>query len=359
MDAYRQPKQIYWLWQANRTGRLMVHARDYWWRPSQIGTHRDIVVDSNGETVELYVGEEFLGERHPGPDNFFSVVFKGVFVRKADLRVIARRGSETASHVTRMSGPPAALCMSASRPAFVADRAGIVLITVDVVDACGIPVIGARPPVRWDIKGPGMLVAPAGIASDIDRREAMDGSMYTIMPMVMPVRSGCQPGKITIEVSAPGLCPAWIVVESLAPAPRPDDGIYEIPAVDGGSERLFRQRRDAGDKGGLVISLRSIRFFGGMRKSLIIPCPDLSPDRCRSPQSSSRSSSRSLSDLIPVCLLQIFRSLSTKIETMIKIDDDRDEDMRLAFPFSQTSFGPGASRKMQCETSSALVSCPL
>ncbi len=245
VDAYRQPKQIYWLWQANRTQRLMAHARDYWWRPAHLGTLRDIVVDSNGDTVELFVGNERLGKQRPGPDNFFSVIFRNVPVRDADLRIVARRGSETVTHLTPMCGAPAALRLRSWPACLTADRADIALITVDVVDDNGVSVIGARPPVRWNIEGPGALLAPADMVTDIDQREAMDGTMYTIMPLVMPVRAGSQPGKITVSVSAFGLRSARIGLECRPAGPSPNDGIVEPSVENGGLERLRQQRRDA------------------------------------------------------------------------------------------------------------------
>ncbi len=246
VDAYRQPKQIYWLWQANRTDRLMVHARNYWWRPLHTGTRRDIVVDSNGETVRLYVGDELVGEKRPGPHNFFSVVFKNVPVRPAELRAEARRGSQTATHITRMPSPPRALRLNASKKTVVADRASIALVRVDVIDERGTPVIGARPPLNWEVDGPGRLVGPAEMVSDINRREEMDGTMYTVTPIVMPVRSAERPGEITVKVSSPGLQPGRLVIKSCAPAHRPEDGIREWPVAEGHTERLQRQREDAG-----------------------------------------------------------------------------------------------------------------
>ncbi|MCA1808948.1 MAG: glycoside hydrolase family 2, partial [Lentisphaerae bacterium] len=243
VDPYRQPKQIYWLWQANHSRRLMVHARDYFWRPAQLGSVRDIVVDSNGESVALYVDEELIGERRPSRDNLFSVVFEQVLVRCGVLRAVARRGADTAVHEVPMSGPATALRLRADPQVITADRAGIALITVDVVDGQGVPVIGARPTITWRVDGPGRLLAPEVFESEIDRREELNGTFYTVIPVFMPVRSRGTPGAIRITAASPGLCAAEVLVESRPPAPAPDDGIVE-PQLAESAEISAKQPQD-------------------------------------------------------------------------------------------------------------------
>lgn len=245
VDVYRQPKAVYWLWQANRTGKLMVRARDYWWRAVHLGTCRDITVDSNGEEVELFVGERSFGVRRPGADNFYSVVFEQVPVSDAPLRVVARRGEETCESRTPLAGPPVALRLVSSHRSLPADRAAVALVTVDVVDRQGRAVIGARPPLHWECAGPGALAGPPEWTSDIDRRQACTGTMYIVTPVVMPVRAGCAPGTLTVRVSSPGLEPAAVTL-AVREAPLPDaGGITELPAAAGDGRRRCRQREES------------------------------------------------------------------------------------------------------------------
>lgn len=247
VDAYRQPKLIYWLWQANRTHELMIHIHEYWWRPQQIGNRRNIVVDSNAEVVDLYVDDKHLGTRYPAADNFFSVIFKDVLVENGELHAIARRGKEEEAHHLPMAGTATELRLRSSHQSLTADRASIALITADVIDANGIAVIGARPTLHWEVNGPGSLAAPRDYESDIDKREDSEGTMYTVTPVVMPIRAQAEEGVIEVTVSAAELKPATITIETQAPANSSADGIEE-PALGGmkeGLHRLKQQQIDA------------------------------------------------------------------------------------------------------------------
>lgn len=244
VDAYRQPKELYWLWKANRCPELTVHIRAYFWRPAMLGTRRDIVVDSNAGSVELFVGERSLGVQHPQAERFYSVVFPGVEVADEPLRVVARRGEETLEECVPMTGAAFALRLSASHTALNAGRDAVALVTADVVDRDGHAVIGARPDLEWSVEGPGRLTAPARWVSDINRRHSMDGTMYIITPVVMPVRASGEPGNITVRVQSEGLETAEAVIRVEAPGLPPDDGITELDAITGDGRRPARQRAE-------------------------------------------------------------------------------------------------------------------
>lgn len=275
VDAYRQPKEIYWLWQANRTRKLMVHVRSYWWRPAHLGTRHDMVVDSNGSAVELFVGQRSYGIRKPGPDNFFSVEFAGVMVEDDVLRVVAHRGDDTVEETVPMPGPPAALRLQSSHGVMPARPDSVALLKLDVVDGRGHPVAGARPPLSWRLAGPGRLVGPEEWQSDIDRREQMEGTMYIIAPVVMPVRALGAAGRLTVRVTSPGLRAAECCIELPSQAGDPaGEGLIERPPPAGDGGRLRRQRRDA-------VRLASVRNQScpQVYADLQVPATDLSSAR--------------------------------------------------------------------------------
>jgi len=245
VDAYRQKKLIYWLWQAHYCPRLMAHVHEYWWRRPHIGQRRPIVVDSNGEVVELYVGDALIGAQRPGPDRFLSVVFEDVEVRDDVLRAVARRGAETVEHCVPMAGAPVALRLTTSHGTIASDRAGVALITVEAVDADGAAVFGARPPIHWQVDGPATLLTPADCVSEINNREQLDGAMYVTMPFVAPIRSTREPGVVIVTASCPGLRSGQVVIGSRRPAPPHDDGICELSRPDGSLARLRRQQAEA------------------------------------------------------------------------------------------------------------------
>ncbi len=249
VDAYRQPKAIYGLWQANRTERLMVRARAYWWRRPHIGTERDIVVDSNGDSVELWVGDRSYGHQQPTPENFHSVVYRAVRVEDQVLRVVARRGAEEVEERIPMAGPPTALRLRSSHTELEASLDSVALLTVDVVDAAGQTVVGARPTLQWSAAGPGQLLGPAHWESDINRREEHDGTMYIITPVTMPVRATTTPGNLRIIVAADRLQTAEVDIAVRVCVADPADGITEESLMAGDGQRLADQAAAARNGG--------------------------------------------------------------------------------------------------------------
>lgn len=55
------PKYAYYLWQANYAEKPMVFVMPHYWRRQYIGQRRPLVVDSNCEEVELFVGGKSCG----------------------------------------------------------------------------------------------------------------------------------------------------------------------------------------------------------------------------------------------------------------------------------------------------------
>ena len=55
VDDFRFPKYVYYLWQANFTQKPMVFIHPWPWQPGYIGKPEPITIDSNADSVELFV----------------------------------------------------------------------------------------------------------------------------------------------------------------------------------------------------------------------------------------------------------------------------------------------------------------
>ena len=105
VDSYRVPKYAYYLWQANYAEKPMVFVMPHYWRRQYIGQRRPLVVDSNCEEVELFVGGKSCGVLRPSAENRRSVTFGDIGVRNAPLRVVGRNGGvRVAETVVPMAG---------------------------------------------------------------------------------------------------------------------------------------------------------------------------------------------------------------------------------------------------------------
>lgn len=240
VDAYRIPKYSYYLWKANWSERPTLFVHPHLWRRRYLGQRREIVVDANTDYVELKVNGRTIGRRVPDRANFYSVSFPDVPIEEGVLLVEGTRHGEMVRDSVVMAGEPARLTLTASDAEVTADRAGIGILTADVVDARGVHVYGADPALTWSVSGPGTLVGPARYESDREKHEAMWGEMYIDAPVKNLVRSTAQPGEIIVRVSAPGLAPAEARIRSVAPRDATDAGFREPPLRDAGRRRVTR-----------------------------------------------------------------------------------------------------------------------
>lgn len=239
VDLYRTPKQLYYLWQAHFTETPMVHVHPYFWRQSYLGHRKKIVVDSNADTVELFVNGGRLGTRRPKSSNHHSVAFDSIEVVRGTLLAVATKGDVVVRDSVTMAGTPARLALRPSHDQIVADRSGLAVVRVDVADSAGVPVLGSAPPLTWSVEGPGRLVGPPVYESDADKHEAMGGMMYIAAPISNLVRSTSEPGTITVRVSAPELEGAEVTIRSVPPRTS-EEGIEAPPLSDASRHPVAR-----------------------------------------------------------------------------------------------------------------------
>ncbi|WP_300603562.1 glycoside hydrolase family 2 TIM barrel-domain containing protein [Niabella sp.] len=215
VDLYRQPKYSYYLWQANYLTRPMVWIMPHYWRSRYLGQKKDIVVDGSCETVELFVNGKSKGVQHPDKENFHSVVFKNIEIVKGEIKAIGKKGGQTVTSVIQMAAAPARLTLKASHTSVPAAKNSVIIITANIVDQNGVPVLGANNPLKWSVKGPATLVGPESYTSDIDSHEQMDGTLYTDAPVTNVIRSNGQPGEILVTLQSPNLSSATIKINAV------------------------------------------------------------------------------------------------------------------------------------------------
>jgi beta-galactosidase len=255
-DAYRFPKYVYYLWQANYTSKPMAFIQPHYWREQYLGQRKSFVVDSNCDEVMLKVNGATVGSAKPTPANNHSVIFENVEVRRGTISVEGRKGAAHVQYAVTMAGKPARLLLKSSPKQISADRSGIAVLSADVVDASGVHVYGASPEITWTVSGPATLAGPAVYRTDTEKKEAMEGTLYIDAPVANVLRSTATAGRIRVTVSAPGLEAAQVEIVS---APSPDNrvaGIVEPPLADAGRVAVAR---DAAFRPAVVASKPSSR----------------------------------------------------------------------------------------------------
>jgi beta-galactosidase len=205
VDSYRIPKYAYYFWQANYYDKPMIFILPHFWRSLYTGQMKDINIDSNCDTVELFVNGASKGFQYPGETNFHNVTFRNILIEKGILSATGRKNGQAVTEKITMAGDPARIRLTSSHTRMPADRSSVAIITADIVDSEGNHVYGATNTIKWTVTGPANLAGPETYESDINKHHQMDGTMYTDMPVANIVRSHGDPGKIKVTVSASGL----------------------------------------------------------------------------------------------------------------------------------------------------------
>lgn len=167
---------------------------------------------TNAVEVELFLNGRSLGvKKLDAPPGLASRLIWDVPFAPGTIVGVARvGGKDVARHELKSAEAPQAIRLTSDRSTLQADGQDLAHITVDVVDESGTLVPDASHLVKFVVAGPG---TNAGVdngdpASDelfqADRRSVFQGRALLV------VRSGRQPGEISVTATAEGLEPAHI-----------------------------------------------------------------------------------------------------------------------------------------------------
>ena len=230
VDAYRVPKYGYYFWQAVYSDKPVVFIQPHYWRSKYLGQRKNIIVNSNCDRVELFVNGTSKGSQAPDRSDFYSISFEGVTVEKGTLSAVAEKDGQSITTQVVMAGDPARLVLKASHQKIDADRADVVIVTADIIDAEGNHVYGANNTVKWAVSGPATLAGPAEYRTDINKDGGMEGVWYMDMPVSNVIRSTGVPGNIRVTLHASGLASASLDIE--AQPVKNDNSVISEPVPD-------------------------------------------------------------------------------------------------------------------------------
>ncbi|MBV9082224.1 MAG: hypothetical protein JOZ62_06095 [Acidobacteriaceae bacterium] len=242
VDAYRNPKYMYYLWEANFGHKPVLFIEQHNWRPRYLGTKKDITVDSNCDSVTLSFNGRALGTLQPSAENGHSVTFHNISVEQGMLSADGACPGQTVHEELPMPGDPAAITLMASSDSIPTGRDGIATVSARIVDAHGVYAMGANPPLTWKVKGPGKLVGPPLYQTDTLKNGAREGTMYIDTPVSNVIRSQESAGIIELSVEAPGMKSGQVSIRAVEPGRNEIDGISEPVLSDAGRIPVTRDR---------------------------------------------------------------------------------------------------------------------
>ena len=193
---------------ARRVGRLELEGVE--------GQPLDVDVYSSCESVELYLNGKSLGRKETNRANRFTATWRVPYqpgtLEGGRLQQPAAHGRGHAE--LRTAAEPTRIKLTADRRRVRADGQDLSYVTLELLDARGVRHPKAENLIRFTVEGPGSIVG-VGNANPVStesyqqpQRKAWQGRALVI------VKSGKQPGRITLRATSPGLSPASIVIDA-------------------------------------------------------------------------------------------------------------------------------------------------
>ena len=213
IDLAGFPKDRFYIYQARWRPELpSAHLLPHWNWPGREGQVTPVHVYTSGDEAELFLNGRSLGRKKRGPLEY-RLRWDDVRYEPGELRVVAYKGGRRwASDVTKTTGAASRLLMKPDRASIKADGRDLSFITVSVADAAGRVVPRSKNRVRFELSGPGEIVATDnGDATSFEPFQSKERSAYNGLCLV--VLRAKAPGRITLRARAEGLKGAHAVVK--------------------------------------------------------------------------------------------------------------------------------------------------
>ena len=207
-------KDRFYLYQARWRPELpMVHILPHWNWPERTGQVTPVHVYTSGDEAELFLNGRSLGRKKRAPLQY-RLRWDEVTYEPGELRVVAyKNGKRWAEAATRTTGVAARLALQADRPRIKADGADLAFVTVTVADANGLLVPRSKNQLRFEISGPGEVVAvDNGDATSHEPVRAQEHSAYNGMCLVIVRAKPGKPGVIKLKAVSEGLTAAEMTI---------------------------------------------------------------------------------------------------------------------------------------------------
>jgi len=237
IDMINNPKDGYYFYQSQWTNKPVLHILPHWNWPGREGQIMPVLAYTNCDTVELFINgksygikvQEFPRQGNSGAWNKYAKPY--VNITTADLhlewdvayqsgtiKAVGRKnGKQVVVDEIHTTGKPAALRLTADTGKVNANGSDVALVKVDVIDENGNIVPNANNPIHFTVTGNGKLLGiDNGNQQDdasfkLSDRNAFNGHAYAV------VQANRKPGEIMLAVSADGLKPATVNINTRQP----------------------------------------------------------------------------------------------------------------------------------------------
>jgi beta-galactosidase len=209
-------KDRFFLYQAHwRPDLKMAHILPHWTWPERVGQVTPVHVYTSGDEGELFLNGKSLGLKKKGPGDF-RLRWDDVIYQPGELRVVTyKNGRKWATDVMKTTGPAAGLALQPDRNQIRADGKDLSFVTVTVTDKNGLTVPRSKNRIRFEIEGPGEIVATDnGDPTSMESFQSPERNAFNGLVLVIVRAKAGQPGTIKLTAHSEGLKAAAIRIKS-------------------------------------------------------------------------------------------------------------------------------------------------
>ena len=222
VDLAGFPKDRYYLYQSQWTKQPMVHLLPHWNWAGREGLAIPVLAYTNAEDVELFLNGKSLGRKHKGEpyvipanertskDLRFTTKRRLVWnvpYAPGELKALAYSGGRQVAEATvRTAEAAARVTLSPDRARIRADGDDLSFVTVRIEDAKGTLVPGAENLVRFELSGPGRIVAvDDGNPASLESFQGRERKAFSAMALVVVRSIRGQRGEVRLRAVSDGL----------------------------------------------------------------------------------------------------------------------------------------------------------
>ncbi|MEO5714958.1 MAG: beta-galactosidase GalB [Luteolibacter sp.] len=212
-------KDRFYLYQARWRPELpMAHILPHWNWQDRVGEITPVHVYTSGDEAELFLNGQSLGRKKKGKFEY-RIRWDDVKYAPGELKVVAYKdGKPWATSSVKTTGSAAKLILTPDRAKITTDGNDLCFVTATVADNDGLMVPRSHPQVKFEITGPGEIVATDnGDATDLTSFKSTDRAAFNGLALAIVRAKPGSSGPITLRVTAEGLAPAEVIVNGGKP----------------------------------------------------------------------------------------------------------------------------------------------
>ena len=200
-------KDRFYLYQARWRPELpMAHILPHWNWPDRLGQVTPVHVYTSGDEAELFLNGKSLGRKKKAPFEY-RLHWDDVVYEPGKLKVVAyKNGRKWATETVETAGAPEKLLAQADRNEIQADGRDLSFVTVTVADKQGRLAPRARNHIKFDLDGPGEIVATDnGDATSFESFQVPERNAFNGLALVIVRAKPGLPGTLHLKAASDGL----------------------------------------------------------------------------------------------------------------------------------------------------------